>query len=366
MIYDEIHKGYMEVAFQEARKGIFSAAPNPSVGCVIVKDGNIVSRGFHARHGSDHAEIVALKKAGEKANGSYCYVTLEPCNHHGRTGPCTEALIASRVKAVIAAIRDPNSNVKGDGAKRLRKAGIDVLLDVETKYAEQFYKNYLFKVRNNRPLVKVKIGMSLDACSAMSSGESKWITNQESREDVQFLRAESCVILTGVGTVLEDNPSLNVRNPKIEIHGRQPRRIVLDSRLSIDKKAKIINDGGNTTLFTCSQNRSLITSFEKMGCGVEVLASKNNRVDLCSVFHRINKMDVNQVLVEAGSFLTSNILSSTYWDELVLYIAPKIMGKDARSAIQVSSPEYLERVTKLELIDSSFFGTDVRLTYKKL
>ena len=149
------------------------------------------------------------------------------------------------MKAVIAAIRDPNSNVKGDGAKCLMEAGIDVLLDVETKYAEKFYKNYLFKVRNNRPLVKVKIGMSLDACSAMSSGESKWITNQESREDVQFLRAESCVILTGVGIiVLEDNPSLNVRNPKIQIQGRQPRRIVLDSRLSIDKKAKIINDGG--------------------------------------------------------------------------------------------------------------------------
>ncbi len=366
MIYDEVHKGYMEVAFQEARKGIFSAAPNPSVGCVIVKDDNIVSKGFHARHGTDHAEIVALKKAGKKAEGGYCYVTLEPCNHYGRTGPCTDALIASKVKGVIAAIRDPNPNVEGDGIERLRKAGIDVLVDVEADYAEKFYKNYLFKVRNNRPLVKVKIGMSLDACSAMLSGESKWITNQESREDVQFLRAESCVILTGAGTILEDNPSLNVRHPKIEMQGRQPRRIVLDSQLSINKKSNIVNDGGSTTLFTCSQNHSLIKSFEKMGCEVEVLASKNNHVDLCSVFHRINKMNINQVFVEAGSLLTSNILSSTYWDELVLYIAPKIMGKDARSAIQVSSPEYLEQVTKLELIDSSFFGTDVRLTYRKL
>ena len=356
----------MKAAFREARKGIFSAAPNPSVGCVIVKDGNIVSKGFHARHGTDHAEIVALKKAGEKAEGGYCYVTLEPCNHYGRTGPCTDALIASKVKAVIAAIRDPNPDVEGEGAKRLRKAGIDVLVDVETDYAEKFYKNYLFKVRNKRPLVKIKIGMSLDGRSAMLSGESKWITNQQSREDVQFLRAESCVILTGVGTVLEDNPSLNVRHSEIEMQGRQPRRIVLDSQLSINKSAKIINDGGNTTLFTCSQNRSLIKSFEKTGCEVEVLASKNNRVDLCSVFHRINKMHINQVLVEAGSLLTSNILSSTYWDELVLYIAPKIMGKDARSAIQVSSPEYLKQVTKLELIDSSLFGADVRLNYKKL
>ena len=163
----------------------FFLTPNPSVGCVIVKDGKIVSKGFHARHGTDHAEIVALK-AGEKAKGSYCYVTLEPCNHYGRTGPCTEALIASRVKAVIAAIRDPNSNVKGDGAKCLMEAGIDVLLDVETKYAEKFYKNYLFKVRNNRPLVKVKIGMSLDACSAMSSGESNGLPTKNQEKTFNF------------------------------------------------------------------------------------------------------------------------------------------------------------------------------------
>ena len=366
MIYNETHKGYMEVAFQEAKKGLFSAAPNPSVGCVIVKDGNIVAKGFHARRGDDHAEIVALKKAGDKAAGGYCYVTLEPCNHYGKTGPCTEALIASKVKAVIAAIRDPNPDVKGGGAKCLRKAGIDVLLDVETDYAEEFYKSYLFKVRNKRPLVKVKIGMSLDACSAMMSGESKWITNQESREDVQFLRAASCVILTGVGTVLKDNPSLNVRHPDIQMQGRQPRRLVLDSRLSINKHAKLINDGGNTTLFTCSKDTALIKTFEKMGCDVKVLSSRDNRIDLCSVFHKINEMHINQVLVEAGSFLTSNILSTSYWDELVLYVAPKIMGKDARPAIEVDSPKFLEQVTELELIDSSLFGQDARLTYKKI
>ncbi|OUU75001.1 MAG: riboflavin biosynthesis protein RibD [Methylococcaceae bacterium TMED69] len=366
MKYNETHKGYMEAAFKEAQKGIFSAAPNPSVGCVIVKDGNIIARGFHARHGTDHAEIVALKKAGDKAEGGYCYVTLEPCNHYGKTGPCTKALIASKVKAVIAAIGDPNPNVEGEGARCLRKAGIDVLLDVETSYAEKFYKSYLFKVRNNRPLVKIKIGMSLDARSSMMSGESKWITNHESREDVQFLRAESCVILTGVGTVLKDDPSLNVRHPGIQMKGRQPRRVVLDSRLSIDKNAKVITDGNNTSLFTCSQNNTLIETFEKMGCEVEVLSSRDNRVDLSSVFHKINKMQVNQVLVEAGSFLTSNILSTTFWDELVLYVAPKIMGKDARSAIEVNSPQYLKQVTELELIDSAFFGQDARLTYKRL
>ena len=366
MIYNETHKGYMEAAFQEAQKGVYSAAPNPSVGCVIVKDGNIIARGFHARHGHDHAEIVALKKAGDKAAGGYCYVTLEPCNHYGKTGPCTDALIASKVKAVIVAIRDPNPNVEGEGAKCLREAGIDVLLDVETGYAEKFYKSYLFKVRNNRPLVKIKIGMSLDARSAMVSGESKWITNHESRENVQFLRAESCVILTGVGTVLKDDPSLNVRHHGIQMQGRQPRRVVLDSRLSIDKSAKVITDANSTSLFTCSQNSSLIKTFEKMGCEVEVMPSRDNRVDLFSVFHKISEMQINQVLVEAGSLLTSNILSTTYWDELVLFIAPKIMGKDARSAIEVNSPKYLKHVTELELIDSAFFGQDARLTYRRI
>ncbi len=364
--YNEIHKGHMAAAFEEAKKGIFSSAPNPSVGCVLVKGGRIIAKGFHAKHGSAHAEVVALQKAGIDATGSYCYVTLEPCNHIGKTGRCTDALIAAKVKAVIAAIRDPNSAVEGQGIERLRDAGIMVLVDVEKKYAEEFYKSYLFKSRNKRPLVKLKIGMSIDASSAMKSGESRWITNEASRNDVQFLRAASCLILTGIGTVAKDDPLLNVRNPVISMAGRQPVRVILDSNLRINKDSKILNDEAKTIVFTCCQDRKLSEDIKKLGCQVDVLPALKNRVDLFHVFNRINEMNVNQVLVEAGSVLTSEILSTNYWDELVIYLAPKFLGQGSRSAIKMDSPDHLDEVKKMALVDTSTFGHDVRLTYKKI
>ena len=366
MIYDETHKANMNVAFEEAKKGIFSSAPNPSVGCVIVKEGKIIARGFHAKCGSDHAEVVALKQAGKQAAGGYCYVTLEPCNHIGRTGRCTDALIDAKVKGVIAAIRDPNPTVEGDGIERLKRAGIDVLVDVEREFAEKFYKNYLFRVRNNRPLVKLKIGMSIDASSAMKSGESKWITSKSSREDVQYLRAASCVILTGVGTVTSDNPSLNVRHPNIFMNGRQPIRVVLDSNLSINNDSKILNDNEKTIIFTCSQNPKSVKKLKMQGSEVYKLPAYDKRVDLQQVFHRLNQMNINQVLVEAGSLLTSEILSTDYWDELIIYMAPKLLGIESRSAIKIKSPGKLYQAKNLELIDATPFDDDVRLTYRKI
>lgn len=356
----------MKEAIQLAEKGRYSVSPNPAVGCVIVKDNSVVGRGYHEKIGSPHAEIVALSDAGQHASGSEVYVTLEPCNHHGRTGPCTSALVAAGVKRVICAVKDPNPKVKGGGASVLREQGIEVSVGPGAAMVGELNSGFLKRMSVGKPRVRVKVAMSLDGNSAMGGGESKWITGAQARGDVQKLRAESCAILTGVGTVIEDDPLLNVRENRYMMLGRQPHRVILDTHLRIPRSAKVFDLEGETFVFTTSTDKNILKEVEKKGANVVVLERSEGRLDLNRVLSRLAELEINELLVEAGSRLTRTFLESGLWDELIVYLAPKILGRTGRRALDVDSPNLLRDVMRLRLKDDRLVGSDIRLVFEKI
>jgi diaminohydroxyphosphoribosylaminopyrimidine deaminase/5-amino-6-(5-phosphoribosylamino)uracil reductase len=356
----------MARAIRIAKQGCFTTDPNPQVGCVIVKNNQIVGEGWHQRAGEPHAEINALNVAGEQAQNADCYVTLEPCSHFGRTPPCADALIKAGVKRVYIAMQDPNPKVAGQGIAKLKHAGIEVTVGILENKAEQLNKGFCKRMRTGRPYVRSKIAMSLDGRTAMSSGESQWITGVAARQDVQKLRAQSSAIMTGTGTVLADDPALTVRPEgdwyPDEGEVRQPLRIVVGDH-KLPEYVHLFDDPYDILAVT--------TQKQVIGRFVDVLtvAEKKGQVDLSAMMSELAKRDINDILVEAGSVLNGALLNAGLIDELIIYMAPKLMGDSAKGLFHLPELQTMDHNIDLSILDIRAVGNDWRITavpnYKK-
>lgn len=351
---------YMARALQLAEQGMYTTDPNPRVGCVLVKNKNIVGEGFHEKAGGPHAEVAAIAATGrDHIFGATAYVTLEPCCHQGRTGPCTDALIRAGVGRVVVAMRDPNPSVDGGGLKQLADAGIDVQHGLMQQEAEALNPGFITRMQHHRPWVRVKLAASLDGRTALESGESKWITSPPARADVQRLRARSSAILTGVSTVLHDDPSLNVRDLDI---GRQPLRVVMDTRLRMPPDAKMLKIPGQTIIATASEDHDKAAALRDAGAEVVFISTAGHNIDLTALMQQLAAREVNELHVEAGSTLCGGLLHAGLVDELVLYLAPHIMGSHAKGLFKLPALENMSDRICLEIKDIRAVGVDWRLT----
>ncbi|MBI3571034.1 MAG: bifunctional diaminohydroxyphosphoribosylaminopyrimidine deaminase/5-amino-6-(5-phosphoribosylamino)uracil reductase RibD [Gammaproteobacteria bacterium] len=347
----------MARALALARHGLYTTDPNPRVGCVVVRDEKVVGEGFHERAGQPHAEAMAVRAAGDRARGATVYLTLEPCCHHGKTPPCTDALIAVGVARVVAAMQDPNPRVAGQGFTALTQARIKAESGLMQPDAEALNPGFIRRMKQGRPFVRVKLAASLDGRTALANGESKWITGAPARADVQHWRARSSAILTGIGTVLADDPSLNVRAFEI---GRQPLRVVLDSQLRMLPKAKMLTSPGTTLVVTASHDAARAAALRKAGAEVQVLEDKG-RVDLAALMKMLAAREVNEVLVEAGATLSGALLEAGLVDELVLYQAPCLLGDAGHGLFRLANLTQMVGRPALEIKDMRAIGQDWRL-----
>lgn len=361
---------FMARAIQLARRGWYTTHPNPRVGCVIVRDGEIIAEGYHRRAGEPHAERNALETAAGAARGATAYVTLEPCCHHGRTPPCTEALIGAGVERVVVGMPDPNPMVAGRGMTLLREAGIQVTEDVMRPQAEALNPGFIKRMTLGIPYVRCKMAMSLDGRTAMADGESQWITSEAARADVQRLRAQSAAILTGVGTLLADNPSMNVRlttgelglDPDMPLP--HPLRVVLDPELATPADAKMLGLPG-PTLIVCSDEQPLHgASLEAAGAQIVRLPGSDGRLDLDQVLRYLGEQEINEVLLESGATLAGAMLEQGLVDELVIYQAPHLMGDKGRGLFVLPGIEAMADRIALCVTDLRQFGQDIRITAK--
>ena len=355
---------YMQRCITLAKKGSFSTRPNPAVGAVLVRDGEIVGEGWHEKAGLDHAEIVALKQAGERAKGATLYVTLEPCSFTGKTGPCCDAVIAAGVGRVVFGMVDPNPRVAGSGLDRIREAGIPVDGPVLEKECETLNPGFSKRMREGLPYVRCKLAMSLDGRTAMASGESQWITGEEARQDVQHWRAMSGVVMTGIGTVLSDDPGLNVR--LADIHCDQPLRVVVDSTLKTPPEAKTLHLPGEVLLATAVTTTSEIEAKEQAldNPQVTILPCVNTegQVDLESLLRYLAKeLQINEVMLESGPTLAGAMLRAGLIDEVITYIAPKLLGSDARPLFHLPGMTTMADQVQLEMLDVAMVGKDCRM-----
>ena len=357
---------YMSHALQLAERGLYTTDPNPRVGCVLVKDGAVVGEGWHVRAGEPHAEINALRAAAERARGATAYVTLEPCCHHGRTPPCTDALIAAGVTEVVAAMVDPNPRVAGQGLAQLAAAGIAVRQDLLSTQAEALNPGFVMRMRQGRPFVRAKLAMSLDGRTAMASGESQWITGDAARADVQHWRARSAAILTGINTVLADDPSLNVR--RADVSGAAPRpplRVILDTRLALPPSARLLGLPGRTVVCTAVDDATKYQPLQQAGATVIHLPSADDgSLDLSAVMALLAREQINEVLLEAGATLNGAMLQAGLIDELVIYMAPHLMGDAARGLFHLPGLQAMCDRIDLDIIDIRAVGKDWRIQCK--
>lgn len=354
---------YMARALRLAGRGLYTTDPNPRVGCVVVKDGVVVGEGWHERAGMPHAEINALRQAGDQASGATVYVTLEPCCHHGRTPPCSSALLAAGVARVVVAMQDPNPLVAGQGLQVLRDRGVDVQSGVLAAEAEAINPGFVMRMRQGRPWVRCKLAMSLDGRTAMAGGESRWITGDEARRDVHRLRARSSAIMTGIGTVLHDDPSLTVRLAQADGDPvRQPLRVVLDSRLRMPPAARLLGQPGETLIITAAADAQKQARLEGGGVSVILLPTAGDRMDLVAVLEYLGRMEINELHLEAGATLCGALLSAGLVDELVVYLAPHLMGDAARGLFALPGLERMEQRVGLTISDIRAVGRDWRIT----
>jgi diaminohydroxyphosphoribosylaminopyrimidine deaminase/5-amino-6-(5-phosphoribosylamino)uracil reductase len=355
---------YMAQALTLAQKGMYTAHPNPRVGCVLVKDRTVVGTGWHQRAGGPHAEIHAIKEAGEQAQGATAYVSLEPCCHHGKTPPCSEALIAAGVSRVVIAMLDPNPEVSGKGIEQLQQAGIEVESGIMEAQAEIINSGFVKRMRQGRPYVRSKLAMSLDGRTAMASGESKWITGDAARQDVHKLRARSSAIMTGIGTVLTDDPSLNVRvdGPEPEGGWMQPLRVILDPRLSMSESARMLGMPGRTVIATACDDRGLQGRLENAGAEILHMPAHDDSIDLQAVMDFLGAEQMNEVLLETGATLSGAMLKAGLIDELIIYMAPHLMGNAARGLFNLPWINSMEQKIGLDISDIRPVGKDWRIT----
>lgn len=348
---------YMTQALRLAERGLYTTTPNPRVGCVIVKAGKVIGAGWHERAGGPHAEVHALREADEAARGADVYVTLEPCSHHGRTPPCAQALVEAGVRRVVAAMSDPNPRVAGSGLKLLESHGIETCGGLMEKEAQQLNPGFISRMTRGRPWVTVKVAASLDGRTALSNGISQWITGPAARSDVQRWRARSCAILTGIGTVLADDPQMTVREFDI---GRQPLRVVVDSTLRIPLESKILQDGN--TLLACFEGQTQkVEALRGLGVTVLELPARNGRVCLASLMQALAAREINEVLVEAGAHLNGALLGEGLADELLLYYAPALLGDGARGMFALPELTDMSQRVELDMLGLDQIGQDIRV-----
>jgi diaminohydroxyphosphoribosylaminopyrimidine deaminase/5-amino-6-(5-phosphoribosylamino)uracil reductase len=387
---------YMARAIHLAKRGRYTTDPNPRVGCVLVRNDVVIGEGWHVKAGLGHAEVEALKNV-QDAKGATAYVTLEPCSHHGRTPPCCDALIKAGVARVVVAMQDPNPQVSGSGLEKLKAAGIEVSCGVLQEDALALNRGFIKRMTENRPFVRSKLAMSLDGRTAMASGESKWITSDAARADVHRLRAESSAILTGINTVLADDPALNARvdwvasapdrlrhfrPPWMEevpttagsSHGHhpwqsdveQPVRVVLDTQLKMPVTAQMARLPGRSLILTCSQDEQKQHVLQQAGFEVYQLADSNGRLDLHEVMSFLAQQQINELLVEAGSILNGALLAEGLVDEWVIYMAPCILGDQGRGLFNLPGLQRMADKKQLKLRDVRQVGQDLKLTYTPL
>jgi diaminohydroxyphosphoribosylaminopyrimidine deaminase/5-amino-6-(5-phosphoribosylamino)uracil reductase len=348
----------MARALELARLGLATTDPNPRVGCVIIAGERVVGEGWHRRAGEPHAEVFALQAAGEAARGATAYVTLEPCCHHGRTPPCADALVAAGVGRVVYAMRDPNPRVDGGGAARLLAAGVAVeggLLEAE---ALELNRGFASRMTRGRPWVSVKLAASLDGGTALPGGESRWITGEAARADVQRLRARASAVMTGSGTVIADDPRLDVRLPGTE---RQPLRVVVDSRLRTPPGARILAPPGQALILCSEADPARAAALREAGAEVLAVGSSAGGVDLAAALAVLAARQVNELLVECGAGLAGALLSAGLVDELLLYLAPTLLGRGARPLAELETPSSLAGRLQFSIVESQDVGGDLLL-----
>ena len=347
----------MARALELAHRGLYTTTPNPRVGCVIVRGGEIAGEGWHERAGAPHAEIVALAAAGAAARGATAYVTLEPCAHHGRTGPCTQALIAAGVARVVAAHADPNPQVGGKGLAALAAAGIAAESGVLADAARELNIGFISRMTRGRPWVRMKIAASLDGRTALANGRSRWITGEAARRDGHAWRARACAVLTGVGTVKDDDPQLTVREVETT---RQPLRVVVDSRLETPPAARVLA-GGPVLMAAATADAAVAHALRERGAEVLVCANPQGKVDLAALMRELARRGMNEVHVEAGYRLNGSLLREGLVDELVVYLAPCLLGDAARGMFHLPALDDLDGRRKLDVREVGRVGSDVRV-----
>ena len=356
-MFSPVDREHMAEALRLAEKGLFSTTPNPRVGCVIVREGAVVGTGWHERTGGPHAEVLALRAAGERARGATAYVSLEPCSHHGRTPPCVDALIQAGIARVVAAMQDPNDCVAGSGFARLRAAGVEVESGLMQDAAGALNCGFVSRMSRGRPWVRMKLAASLDGRTALANGRSQWITGADARRDGHAWRARACAVLTGIGTVIDDDPQLNVRDIDTT---RQPLKVVVDSRLQLQPAAKLLQDG-KVLVASAMTNQAGAAALENKGAEVIVLPNAAGKVDLGGLMHELARREVNEVHVEAGNKLNGSLLREGLVDELLVYLAPCILGDGARGMFNLPELADLARKRLVQFGEVRLIGGDMRI-----
>lgn len=367
MVWSVADRRYMARAIQLARNGLYTTQPNPRVGCVIVRDGEIVGEGFHYRAGEGHAEVNAITAAQGKTQGATAYVTLEPCSHYGRTPPCAEGLMKAGVSRVVAAMVDPNPQVAGRGMQMLADAGIQTSSGLLESEAQLLNPGFIKRMESGLPRVRLKMATSLDGRTAMASGESQWITGVEARRDVQRLRASSSAILSGVDSILQDDSALTVRAAELgldnaeDIVRQQPLRVVLDSNFRLPLTARILQQSGRTLVVGCHQHKAKMQKLQQAGAETLVLPAEQNRVSLTELLQYLAQTEqCNDLLVETGATLAGAFLQQQLVDEIQLYMATTLLGSDARPAFALPLTKMSEQL-RLKRTDLRILGADLKI-----
>lgn len=347
----------MARALELAERGLYTTTPNPRVGCVIACGGKVVGEGWHERAGAPHAEVLALQAAGARVAGAAVYVTLEPCAHHGRTPPCADALTAAKPARVVAAMRDPNPQTAGKGLARLSQAGIAVEHGLLADEARELNIGFVSRMTRGRPWVRMKIAASLDGKTALNNGTSRWITGPESRRDGHAWRARACAVLTGIGTVRDDDPQLTVREVETP---RQPLRVVVDSGLETPPAAKVLA-GGGALIAAAKRDDAKMRGLQERGAEVIALPNAAGKVELGELMRELARREINEVHVEAGYKLNGSLLREGLVDELIIYLAPHLIGDAARGMFHMPELEHLEGRRRLTIRDLRRIDEDIRV-----
>jgi diaminohydroxyphosphoribosylaminopyrimidine deaminase/5-amino-6-(5-phosphoribosylamino)uracil reductase len=348
---------FMARALELAERGLYTTTPNPRVGCVVVSGGAVAGEGWHERAGAAHAEVSALSAAGAQARGATAYVSLEPCAHQGRTPPCVAALREAGVARVVAAMQDPNPLVRGKGLDELRRAGIEVESGLLETRARDLNIGFVSRMTRGRPWVRLKVAASLDGATALTNGKSRWITGEAARRDGHHWRARACAVLTGAGTVHDDDPQLTVRHVKTT---RQPLRVVVDSKLETPPSARILEGGG--TLLACARDdREKIAALKAKGADVVVMPNSAGKVELGDLLRELARREVNEVHVEAGHRLNGSLVREGFVDEVLVYLAPTLLGDKAHGLFELPELADLSGRRDLRVHDLSMVGPDIRV-----
>ncbi|HYT86084.1 MAG TPA: bifunctional diaminohydroxyphosphoribosylaminopyrimidine deaminase/5-amino-6-(5-phosphoribosylamino)uracil reductase RibD [Burkholderiales bacterium] len=348
---------FMARTLELAGRGLYSTAPNPRVGCVVVADGMVIGMGWHEKAGMPHAEALALKAAGARARGATLYVNLEPCSHHGRTPPCVDAIIAAGVKRVVAAMEDPNPKVAGEGFARVRAAGIAVEHGLKEDEARELNVGFFARMTRGRPWMRMKIAASLDGRTALANGKSRWITGEAARADGHRWRARACALLTGFGTVRDDDPQFNVRGVDTP---RQPLKIVVDSKFETSPSARLLKDG-RTLVAGAVNDKKRIAALEAAGAEVVIIPNERGKVELTKLTEELARRELNEIHVEAGTRLNGSLLQAGVVDELLVYLAPRIIGDSGRGMFHLPELTELSQTTALEIRGVERIGADLRI-----